>query len=106
MASIQIPYMIDLHLYLGRPLQMFDSTAKLEKIDDMAPYYGSLPAGMLEADIEWVKEKVAASGELKAALNGAENATKLYLKTRAVASPESVQRAKELGFLPVHPLCM
>jgi hypothetical protein len=72
----------------------------------MIAYYGSIPPGLLEVDIEWVKEQVDGSDDLQAAFRSMENACKLYLKTRSVSSPESIKRAKNLGSISVHPACM
>lgn len=95
--------MIDLHLYLGKPLQAKDDTKK--PADEMVAYYGSVPTGLLDVGMEWIKEQIDGNSDLGTAFKSMENATKLYVKTRPVSSPESIKRSKALGIIPIHPTC-
>jgi len=103
-APDELPFMIDLHLYLGRHIMILDPKVKVDQIDQMNAYFGQIPPGILAEDMEWIKEQINASFELKGMEMAVENAMKLYVKTRGLSSTESMRRSKEMGAISVHPL--
>ena len=119
-ARDEAPYLLDLHLFLGRPLRAlsFSSTAEGENgdknsndndnDDDSAvggsTVLGSFPQDALDLEGERVRQCVEASPHLQQLAKSADNASKLYLRTRPPAAAESAARAKKLPpVLPVHP---
>lgn len=116
----ELPYLIDLHLFLSRPL----APAPVRPLQEAAAVfragiagrdpsgtalgdssiYGTFPLAALDDEIEHLREVIAASPDLGSQLNSAENAMKLYIKTRPPAAPESGRRAKSLAKEGVHPV--
>jgi ATP-dependent RNA helicase DDX54/DBP10 len=128
----EMPYMMDLHLFLGRrPLCVDDIENENEKsytLSEMTPdfvHYGSLPECIATVEAENVTRIMNAelSGSLEAeALRSltkvCKNAMMQYRRTRSEASREGVRRAKAIlegerdesgrrigkGAIPPHPL--
>jgi len=91
----ELPYMIDLHLFLGKKLSTTDSHAA----------YGRMPQQILDYQSDNVARIIQESVDLTAMKRVVNNAYKLYFRTRANPSPESVQRAKEIEQpIPIHPI--
>jgi ATP-dependent RNA helicase DDX54/DBP10 len=128
----EMPYMMDLHLFLGRrPAcsdEISDNEMKEYTLNEMTPemvHYGSLPESIATAEVENVQRIMNAelSGSLEAESLRAltrvcNNAMKQYRRTRTEASREAVRRAKAVlegertdsgqrlgkGAIPPHPL--
>jgi ATP-dependent RNA helicase DDX54/DBP10 len=122
----ELPYLIDLHLFLGRPLmnaaedqeknktssteeqqeeEQVDNRSKSQKKKDKPfdnGFYGSIPQIYLDAQIEIIDKILREDKDIEADKLSSERAMKLYLKTRELASPESVRRAKALK-ISTHP---
>lgn len=113
----ELPYMIDLHLFLGRkPNTGVDCTttdgvakhgeSSTYTLDEMTPdmvHYGSLPESVITEEVENVQRILNSemSGSLDAeALRSltkvCRNAMQQYRRTRAEASREGVRRAKDI----------
>lgn len=100
-AADEVPFMLDLFVYLGvdpRP------AAQGEKYDPKKIVYGSYPRTFIESVLEEInglcKRDVDVAQYRKSMLNG----LKLYVRTRTMASAESARRAKELPTPAFHPL--
>jgi len=106
----ELPYLLDLHLFLARPLRpapvqsIAAAAGAMQDADPETSVYGSFPLVSLESAGEHVRELVAHSSDLQAQLRYATNAFKLYRKTRPAASPESIRRAKGLPAEGIHPV--
>jgi ATP-dependent RNA helicase DDX54/DBP10 len=128
----EMPYMMDLHLFLGRrPVSADDIdnvNHKTYTLNDMTPdmvHYGSLPESIATAEVENVTRIMNSelSGSLDAeALRSltkvCKNGMMQYRRTRTEASKEGVRRAKAIlegertesgqrigkGAIPPHPL--
>eukprot|EP01117_Protostelium_nocturnum_P006989 TRINITY_DN2505_c0_g1_i2.p1 TRINITY_DN2505_c0_g1~~TRINITY_DN2505_c0_g1_i2.p1 ORF type:complete len:774 (+),score=265.95 TRINITY_DN2505_c0_g1_i2:62-2383(+) len=103
-AGDEIPYMIDLFLYLGRELGN-----EVPENDSYSPgdvYYGRLPQDSLDNENDSIKEIHRIRLDLEPLKQVTLNAYKLYYKTRAKPSPESVKRTKELPPIKLHPLIL
>ncbi|XP_059471787.1 ATP-dependent RNA helicase DDX54 [Neocloeon triangulifer] len=78
-----IPYLLDLHLFLGKP---FDPSQ-----------LGRVPADLLEEDqallLEWHREKA----DLESMENVCNNGYSKYLKSKPGASNDSIKRSKQLA---------
>jgi len=89
----ETPYMVDLHLFLGRKLSTTDAHTS----------YGRIPQHILDYQSDNVAGIIDASVDLTAMKRVVNNAYKLYFRTRPNPSPESVQRAKEIMQpVPIH----
>lgn len=126
----EMPYVIDLHLYLSRPLHpapvrslreaaaaansihgggsidggdISGSAMNTTRIGDSS-IFGSFPQSVLDDEVEHLREILASFPDLSSQLQSAQNAMKLYVRTRPPAAPESARRAKALVKEGVHPL--
>jgi ATP-dependent RNA helicase DDX54/DBP10 len=124
----ELPYMMDLHLFLGRKPTTAVEQDLSYALQDMTPddvHYGSLPESVATEEIENVQRVMNSelSGSrdaqsLRALTKVCNNAMKQYRKTRSEASREGVRRAKAVlegeklktgqrvsgGAIPPHPL--
>mmetsp|Transcript_11670 Transcript_11670/g.15133 ORF Transcript_11670/g.15133 Transcript_11670/m.15133 type:complete len:878 (+) Transcript_11670:19-2652(+) len=110
----EVPYMLDLHLFLGRPL----SSSKLtnsNKEDGPVPYslkemtpqnmdYGCFPQPVLDEETERLQKLTYGKPELYSLKKSVDNAHSLYTKTRAEPSRRSLIRTRENHRPYVHPL--
>ncbi|KAL8705076.1 MAG: hypothetical protein Q9201_001802 [Fulgogasparrea decipioides] len=90
-----LPYVLDLQLFLGRRLVVGrDGVDAVNYAEDVA--IGSLVRDRLETSCEWVNKTLDEDADLPALKEVAAKGEKLYVKTRNSASTESVRRAKGL----------
>lgn len=108
-TTAEIPHLLDLQLFLARPLITPDKVAGKEIAYNANIVTGSIPREQLDTDVEWVTtflDDVNMASLLKVAKNG----YKMYQRSRPTASQESHKRSKELladeKFDPVHPLLL
>jgi len=91
----EMAHMVDLHLFLGKKLSNTNSHNA----------FGKIPQAILDHQADQIAHILSTSSDLTQLHRVVKNAYKLYFKTRPVASPESVQRAKEIpDSVPVHPI--
>jgi len=113
----ELPFLLDLHLFLSRPL----APAPVAGIKSAASnnnnnnnndksnaadgsIYGCFPQAALDDEVERVRYLLESDVELAGAAHAADNAFKLYKRTRPMAAPESATRAKNLPREGMHPL--
>ncbi|KAL8731600.1 MAG: hypothetical protein Q9166_003288 [cf. Caloplaca sp. 2 TL-2023] len=90
-----LPYVLDLQLFLGRRLVVGrDQVGSADYAEDVA--IGGLVRDRLERNCELVSKMLGEDADLPALRDVAAKGEKLYLRTRNAASTESVRRAKEL----------
>lgn len=95
-TSQDLPYLLDLQLFLGRKLIV----GRAEKVDDVfkdAIVLGTMTSGKLEGNMEETAKLVEDDGDLGAMRGVAAKGEKQYLRTRNAASAESVKRAKQIA---------
>jgi ATP-dependent RNA helicase DDX54/DBP10 len=112
----EMPYMVDLHLFLGRPLSTgrqststSDGDEKMETtytLNEMTPedvHYGCVPESILNREVENVRRimesELTGSNQAESLRNLTKvcsNAMKQYRRTRPEASREGVRRAKAI----------
>lgn len=107
----EMPYMVDLHLHLGRKLSTGrdndnEDEEKMYTLNEMTPdqvHYGSVPESILNREVENVRRftesELTGSNQaetLRALTRVCNNAMKQYRKTRPEASKEGSRRAKEI----------
>jgi ATP-dependent RNA helicase DDX54/DBP10 len=105
----ELPYLLDLQLFLGRSLVL---SATYENRVDISPDYtseivlGSVPPNVLGMDMENVQSILQTNATVNSMFDSSKNAFKLYMKTRVGASNESYTRAKEVtqSYIGIHPL--
>ena len=98
-----LPYLLDLHLFLSRPIHAAgDPSCKSD--EDGLSVFGHLPVHEISLLSDVVQRRVHDSEELKGLIKSVENGFRLYLKTRPPASNASVHRAKQLPEETIHPL--
>ncbi|KAJ0013096.1 hypothetical protein NQD34_017430 [Periophthalmus magnuspinnatus] len=100
----EMPYVYDLHLFLGRPVQL----ATPEHAQDADGVFGRVPQNILDDESAHLIISHENSLDLQNLHRVSENAYKQYLKSRPNPSPESVRRVKgiDLSSMAIHPfLC-
>ncbi|KAI3362306.1 hypothetical protein L3Q82_012623 [Scortum barcoo] len=98
----EMPFVYDLHLFLGRPVQL----ATLEHTQDSDGVFGRVPQSILDDEGSHLITAHDNSLDLQNLHRVSENAYKQYLKSRPNPSPESIRRVKniDLSIMAVHPL--
>ncbi|KAL1919732.1 uncharacterized protein VTP21DRAFT_1663 [Calcarisporiella thermophila] len=100
----ELPYLLDLQLFLGRKLALGRQSTNY--VEDVV--VGGFPRGALEMDVEWTRRVVEEDSNLEALRKTAQNGYRLYCKSRPSAAAESYKRAKEVmdveEFRDTHPL--
>eukprot|EP00884_Botryococcus_braunii_P015329 jgi/Botrbrau1/247/Bobra.0022s0221.1 len=106
----EMPYLLDLHLFLSRPLgpapvQSLDAAAaQAACLPPDSSLYGCFPQVALEEAGERVRAVLEGDSSLQSQVRSVTNAYNLYRKTRPPAAAESVKRARGLPPDGVHPL--
>ncbi|KAK3526859.1 hypothetical protein QTP86_000719 [Hemibagrus guttatus] len=98
----EVPFVFDLHLFLGRPLHL----ATIEHSQDADGVLGRVPQSILDDEDSHVVTAHENCLDLQNIKRVSENAYKQYLKSRPNPSPESIKRVKntDLSSVAVHPL--
>ncbi|KAK2911431.1 hypothetical protein Q8A67_003564 [Cirrhinus molitorella] len=98
----EVPYLYDLHLFLGRPIQL----ALPEHTHDADGVFGRVPQSILDDEESQLLTAHENSLDLQNLQHIAGNAYKQYLKSRPNPSAESIKRVKNTDFcsMAVHPL--
>ncbi|KAJ1773524.1 ATP-dependent RNA helicase dbp10 [Coemansia sp. RSA 1813] len=95
----ELPFVLDLQLFLGRPLHLGSS---VYKGNGKTPNYtkeivfGRFPLELIETEKEWVIAAVANDITIEGMQQTAVNGSKLYRKSKQMAAKESYKRAKEV----------
>uniref|UniRef100_A0A8D1BBB3 ATP-dependent RNA helicase DDX54 n=1 Tax=Sus scrofa TaxID=9823 RepID=A0A8D1BBB3_PIG len=106
-APDEVPYLLDLHLFLGRSLTLAcpheEPTGAGGGRDCVL---GRVPQGVVDDEDCGLRTTLEASLELRSLGRVADNAQQQYMRSRPAPSPESIKRAKELDLagLGLHPL--
>uniref|UniRef100_A0A8C4EC22 RNA helicase n=1 Tax=Dicentrarchus labrax TaxID=13489 RepID=A0A8C4EC22_DICLA len=98
----EMPFVYDLHLFLGRPVQF----ATPEHTEDSEGVFGRVPQSILDDESAHLITAHENSLDLENLHRVSENAYKQYLKSRPNPSPESIRRVKstDMSVMAVHPL--
>jgi len=102
-----VPYLLDLQLFLGRKLLLGrQSGNNCNYAEDVV--VGALPRDKTETNAEWIQKSLLESDDLAALRSVSVKGERLYIKTRNSASNESAKRAKDVvghkGWMQLHPL--
>jgi len=101
-----LPYLIDLQLFLGRRIVVGQEEKNPSYAADIV--IGQLKRDGVEANTEWVKKTLGESADIFALRGVAAKAEKLYMRTRNSAASQSVKRSREImasrSWSQLHPL--
>ncbi|KAK3010108.1 hypothetical protein RJ639_011671, partial [Escallonia herrerae] len=115
-TSEDMPYLLDLHLFLSKPIKAAPTeeevlldvdgvTSKMDQaIANRETIYGRIPQTVIDLVSDRVREIIDASTELNTLQKPCDRAFRLYSKTKAKPSKESVRRAKKLPREGLHPI--
>lgn len=108
LTSEDMPYLLDLHLFLSKPVRpapseeevLQDMDGVMSKIDQAVAngetIYGRFPQTVIDLVSDRVREIIDSSADLYAMQKTCTNAFRLYSKTKPLPSKESIKRAKDL----------
>lgn len=105
----ETPFMVDLHLYIGRRLEDSSPTAvekpySLANMEVTDIHYGAFPNDLIDRETEHTQEVLRSHPQVEPLVKVCANAYKMYARTRADPSKLSIKRAKELLVKKIHPL--
>ncbi|XP_054449931.1 ATP-dependent RNA helicase DDX54 isoform X2 [Pteronotus mesoamericanus] len=105
-APDEVPYLLDLHLFLGRALSLACPQEEPSGAGGVDGVLGRVPQSVVDDEDCSVRSTLEASLELRGLGRVADNAQQQYVRSRPAPSPESIKRAKELDLtgLGLHPL--
>ncbi|KAJ9189158.1 hypothetical protein P3X46_000487 [Hevea brasiliensis] len=115
MTTEDMPYLLDLHLFLSKPIRaapseeevLQDMDGVMKKIDQAIAngetVYGRFPQTVLDLVSDRVQEIIDSSAELTSLQKTCLNAFRLYTKTKPLPAKESIRRVKDLPHEGLHP---
>ncbi|CAK6440378.1 unnamed protein product [Pipistrellus nathusii] len=105
-APDEVPYLLDLHLFLGRALTLARPHEEPSGAVGADGVLGRVPQSVVDDEDCGLRSSLEASLELRGLGRVADNAQQQYVRSRPAPSPESIKRAKELDLagLGLHPL--
>lgn len=107
-STDELPYLIDLQLFLTRPLVLGGEKEEYDYTSELV--LGAMPKDSLIDDKAWADDKISKDAALDGIYRTALNAYKLYNRTKPRAAAESYGRAKEVikkkAFSNLHPLLL
>ncbi|KAM8817047.1 ATP-dependent RNA helicase DDX54 [Rhynchonycteris naso] len=105
-APDEVPYLLDLHLFLGRALTLAGPHEEPSGAVGLDGVLGRVPQSVVDDEDCGLRSSLEASLELRSLGRVADNARQQYVRSRPAPSPESIKRAKELDLmgLGLHPL--
>ncbi|XP_075838250.1 ATP-dependent RNA helicase DDX54 [Microtus pennsylvanicus] len=105
-APDEVPYLLDLHLFLGRSITLAQPHQESSGAVGGDGVLGRVPQSVVDDEDSGLQTALEASLELRSLHRVADNAQQQYVRSRPAPSPESIKRAKELDLagLGLHPL--
>ncbi|CAO3647833.1 unnamed protein product [Mucor hiemalis] len=107
-TSDELPYLVDLQLFLTRPIVLNGEKEEYDYTSDLV--IGTMPKEHLIDDQAWATDKISKDASLEGIHKTAMNAYKLYNRTKPRAAAESYSRAKEImkkrAYNTLHPLLL
>ncbi|XP_053443868.1 ATP-dependent RNA helicase DDX54 isoform X1 [Nycticebus coucang] len=105
-APDEVPYLLDLHLFLGRALILARPHKEPSGLVGVDGVLGRVPQSLVDEEDSGLQSALEKSLELRGLGRVADNAQQQYVRSRPAPSPESIKRAKELDLagLSLHPL--
>ncbi|XP_005371928.1 ATP-dependent RNA helicase DDX54 [Microtus ochrogaster] len=105
-APDEVPYLLDLYLFLGRSVTLAQPYQESSGAVGGDGVLGRVPQSVVDDEDSGLQTALEASLELRSLHRVADNAQQQYVRSRPAPSPESIKRAKELDLagLGLHPL--
>ncbi|MEJ1282011.1 ATP-dependent RNA helicase DDX54 isoform X2 [Cricetulus griseus] len=105
-APDEVPYLLDLHLFLGRSITLAQPHEEPSGAVGRDGVLGRVPQTVVDDEDSGLQTALEASLDLRGLHRVADNAQQQYVRSRPAPSPESIKRAKELDLagLGLHPL--
>ncbi|XP_021113107.1 ATP-dependent RNA helicase DDX54 isoform X2 [Heterocephalus glaber] len=102
----EVPYLLDLHLFVGRTLSLAPPNQEPTGAGSVDGVLGRVPQSVVDDEDGGLRAALEVSLELRSLGRVADNAQQQYVRSRPAPSPESIKRAKELDLvaLGLHPL--
>ena len=100
-SNEELPYLLDLHVFLGRPLGFcLKGETKWDGL------LGRFPQAAADTEEEAIAKEIKENNEISTQYNSAQNAEKGYRRTKEKPSRESAEKAKEIDIssCAIHPL--
>jgi ATP-dependent RNA helicase DDX54/DBP10 len=98
----EAPYLLDLHLFLGRTLRLASRSDEGTGEDCLL---GTVPQRIIDEEDEYVRHVLDTCPDIENMKRVSENGLKQYTKSRPSPSADSVRRAKDLpSLIPYHPI--
>ncbi|XP_071476984.1 ATP-dependent RNA helicase DDX54-like [Diadema antillarum] len=103
-APDELPYLIDLHLFLGKDIALVKKDSKISVEAD--GHLGRVPQSVVDEEESLLRNYHKRSTDLAALTRVVGNAMKHYLRSRPLPSTASVKRSKEIDPVDIayHPL--
>nr|XP_054754482.1 LOW QUALITY PROTEIN: ATP-dependent RNA helicase DDX54-like [Lytechinus pictus] len=104
-APDEVPYLIDLHLFLGKDIALFKKDDKISGEDDTGKL-GRVPQSVVDDEESLLRNYHKMSTDLAGLKRPASNAMKNFLRSRPLPSSASVKRSKEIDPIDIayHPM--
>ncbi|KNB41440.1 hypothetical protein JH06_5500, partial [Blastocystis sp. subtype 4] len=102
----EIPYLLDILLYLGRPLESSSEGYSWSELTPERVHYGRFPRSVLDEECHTIEALIAEDDEIWQLEQSMIHANELYQKTRSKASKLSKQRSSSVDITPIHPLLL
>ncbi|XP_005109099.1 ATP-dependent RNA helicase DDX54 [Aplysia californica] len=101
----EMGHLVDLHMFLGRPLKLVPLGQKVEDVDGCL---GEVPQSLIDDEDVEVQQTIKDSVDLSGLVKVCTNAYRKYAKSRPAPAAESVRRVKKMVeegvMLGVHPM--
>lgn len=102
-GTLDVAHMCDVHLFLSKPLA--NAAPNVDELHTSC-CYGSVPAVMLDAELNAFRRACDRDIDLKERHRVALGANQNYFKTRAMASKEGATLSKTIEHVTIHPLIL
>ena len=101
MSNEELPYFLDLHVFLGRPVGFC-----LKGNNNWDGLLGRFPQAAIDDEADAIAKDMKEIGEIQSQYKTSQNAEKGYRRSREAASKESMEKAKEIDIATcaIHPL--
>lgn len=105
-TNSEIPYMLDLQLFTGRPMVFASNFEDAEPDYTKELVFGYLPLNDITLEVESVATLIKGNIALETLRDSSKQGYKMYIRSRPTATKDSYSRAKEITeqSIGIHPL--
>ncbi|KAF9012354.1 ATP-dependent RNA helicase DBP10 [Cyathus striatus] len=94
-TNMELPYLLDLQLFLGRPLQN-DTSSDEDRFYTQSLILGTFKRETIDEDVEYVRSLDDVNHSLPSLRDVMKRGHSMYERSKGKASPQSYKRAKEM----------